>query len=396
MANYPTRKTKNGTVVDVRFRIVDENGMEVQKRLCGYPNKRAAQQAYLEFMKTYSPPALKVQKVKSYLFDDLWKVYRKKKETELAVSSFYDLNWIFDKFLSPFFSGKSLPELKKSDYAEWQTELWASKNPKTSVYYTQKYLTKIRSTLLAFLTWCEETYDILNQYKMVRKPKRKEMKREMNFWEIEQFLKFQETIDDIMWKTFFMCLFYSGCRVGEIIALNDHDVVKEKQNYILNINKGLTRKTMQTDDKYVISAPKTLSSNRSVTLPNIMTEQIDIYFAYKNDNNIPSTFFFGGDKPIRQRTYQRYFLLYTDKSELPHIRIHDLRHSHASMLIHLNVPITVVSKRLGHSSVKMTLERYSHCYSDGENVAISAIDSAVGKEECSINAPQNKNAQDTY
>lgn len=377
MPNYPIRKTKNGTVVDVRFRIVDENGIEVQKRLCGYPNKRAAQQAYLEFMKSYSPPALKVQKTKSYLFDDLWLLYRTTKETELAVSSFYDLNWIYEKFISPYFSGKSLPDLKKSDYAEWQTELWASKNPKTGIYYTQKYLTKIRSTLLSFLTWCEETYDILNQYKIVRKPKRKEMKREMKFWELNEFLRFQEAVDDIIWKTFFMCLFYSGCRVGELVALDDGNVVKSGDNYTLNINKGLTRKTLHTDDKFVITAPKTSTSNRTIVLPQVMTEQIDLYFAYKQENHIPSSFFFGGNTPIAQRTYQRAFADYSDKANLPHIRIHDLRHSHASMLIHLNVPITVISKRLGHSSVKMTLERYSHCYSDGENVATEAIDFAI-------------------
>lgn len=386
MASYSYRKTKQGTVCDARFRIIDENGIEIQKRLCGYPNKRAAEKAYMDFMKSYTPPVLKVQKANSYIFDDLWAIYRKKKEAELAVSSFYDLNWLYDKFISPYFTGKSLPSLKKSDYAEWQTELWASKNPKTDNYYTQKYLTKVRSMLQAFLSWCEETYDILNQYKLVRKPKRKEFKKEMAFWEIAEFQRFQETVDDIYWKTFFMSLFYSGCRVGEILALSDRDVVKENGYYYFNINKGVTRKTSKTDDKFLVTAPKTNTSNRKIQLPSVMTEQIDTYFAFKRENGIEPAFFFGGTAPIPQRTYQRYFERYTKAAELKHIRIHDLRHSHASMLIHLNVPITVVSKRLGHSSVKMTLERYSHCYSDGENIAISALDEATS---CHISCHKN-------
>lgn len=123
MASYSFRKTKQGTVCDARFRIVNENGIEIQKRLCGYPNKRAAEKAYMDFMKSYTPPALKVQKASSYTFDELWAIYRKKKETELAVSSFYDLNWIFDKFITPYFTGKSVPNLKKPDYVEWQTKL---------------------------------------------------------------------------------------------------------------------------------------------------------------------------------------------------------------------------------------------------------------------------------
>ena len=58
MPSYTTRKTKSGTVFDVRFRIKDETGKDVNKRLCGFSNKRAAQQAYLDFMKSYTPPVI--------------------------------------------------------------------------------------------------------------------------------------------------------------------------------------------------------------------------------------------------------------------------------------------------------------------------------------------------
>lgn len=377
MPSYPTRKTKNGTLYDVRFRIVDEHGIEVQKRLCGYPNKRAAQQAYIEFMKTYTPPTFKLKENGVFNFDELFALYKKKMEAELAVSSYYDLNWIFDKFITPCFSGKSLTSLKKADYALWQTNLWASKNPRTGEYYTQKYLTKIRSTLMAFLNWCEDTFDIPNLYKLLKKPKRKEMKTEMQFWELNEFLKFQDSIDDVLWKTFFMSLFYSGCRVGEMLALSDSDVYIENGSYYFSISKGITRKTSSSEQKFLVTAPKTATSNRKIQLPAVMTPQIEEYLNYKKENKIPSTFLFGGATPIPQRTYQRYFASYTQAANLKHIRIHDLRHSHASMLIHLNVPITAISKRLGHSSVKMTLEKYSHCYSDGDFIATSAIDKAL-------------------
>ncbi len=379
MPSYPMRKTKNGNVYDVRFRVIDENGLEVQKRLCGYPTKRAAQQAYLDFMKTYTPPDFKLKADSKYTFDELFPLYKKKMESELAVSSYYDLTWIFDKFIVQCFQGKSLPALKKADYALWQTELWATKNPKTGEYYKQKYLTKIRSTLMTFLTWCEDTFEIPNNYKYVKKPKRKEPKTEMKFWELDEFTKFQNAVDDETWKTFFMLLFYTGCRVGEMIALSDFDVINENGDYFISIHKNLTRKTANTEDKYLITAPKTSTSNRKVQLPAVMVTQLNKYLDYKKENGIPSTFLFGDDAPIPQRTYQRYFERYSDIAGVKRIRIHDLRHSHASMLIHLNVPITVISKRLGHSSVKMTLEKYSHCYSDGENLAISAINEATKK-----------------
>ncbi len=377
MPSYPKRTTKQGTVYDVRFRIIDENGQEVQRRLCGYGTKKAAQQAYLNFMKTYVPPIFKAKKGAEYVYDDLFAQYKKRMQAELAVSSFYDLTWIFDKFITPYFQGKSITTLKKADYANWQTELWAATNSKNGKFYSQKYLSKIRTVLSTFLSWCEETYEIPNLLKSIKKPKRKEIKTEMQFWEIDEFLSFEKVVDDVFWKTFFMCLFYSGCRVGELLALSDKDVYKENGLYTIVINKGLTRKTDGTNEKFLITAPKTDSSNRKVQLPEVMTQQIDMYFSYKQKNGLASSFFFGGDKPIAQRTYQRSFEKYTQAAGLKHIRIHDLRHSHASMLIHLNVPITAISKRLGHSSVKMTLERYSHCYSDGDSVAITALNNAV-------------------
>ena len=110
MPSYPTRKTKSGTVTDVRFRIIDENGQEIQKRLCGYSTKRAAQQAYLNFMKTYTPPTFQLKKDGVYTFDELFSLYKKKMEAELAASSYYDLTWIFDKFITPCFTGKAIPE----------------------------------------------------------------------------------------------------------------------------------------------------------------------------------------------------------------------------------------------------------------------------------------------
>ena len=379
MPSYTTRKTKSGTVFDVRFRIKDETGKDVNKRLCGFSNKRAAQQAYLDFMKSYTPPVIEPPQGKIYSFDYLFSLYKKKCAAELAPSSQYDLTRIFERFITPHFSGLDISALKKEDIVTWQTELWSSTNPKTGKLYSQKYLTKIRSELSTFLTWCEDTYDIQNIMKIVKKPHKKERKKEMQIWEPEEFLKFQDAIDDVLWKTFFMTLFYSGCRVGEVLALSDHDLKLIGKNYVLMINKGVSRKTNGAKEKFIVSAPKTSTSNRTVILPDLMTEQFNEYLKFKKKNDLSPNFLFGGDKPLTERTYQRRLEDYSRIAGVKKIRIHDLRHSHASLLIHLNVPITVISKRLGHSTVKMTLEKYAHCYSDGENVAISSLNLAIDK-----------------
>lgn len=380
MPSYPTRKTQSGTVYDVRFRIVDDTGIEVQKRLCGYPTKKAAQQAYLDFMKTYEPPSFSINL--GYSFDELYLLYKQKAEAELAPASFYDLKWIFDKFIISSFTGKTLSQIKKADYSLWQTKLWTEKKD-NGEYYSQRYLSKIRTTLMSFLVWIEDTYDIPNLFKFVKKPKRKEIKKEMQIWEIDEFILFQQCIDDIMWRTFFMTLFYSGCRVGEILALSDTDILINDDECSLTISKNIIRKGVSGECSYAVTAPKTASSNRTLSLPAVMRAQLSEYLQYKRDNGIDAAFLFGGDSPLAETTYQRRFAQYIRSAQVKKIRIHDLRHSHASLLIHLNVPIVAISKRLGHSSIDMTLKRYSHCYSDADSATISAINSAV----CAINVP---------
>lgn len=155
----------------------------------------------------------------------------------------------------------------------------------------------------------------------------------------------------------------------------------ENGNYVFNVCKNLTRKT-NSNQSYLVVSTKTETSNRKILLPDVITNQLAIYIQYKQSNGIPSQFFFGGDRPIAQRTYQRYFEKFTIEAGLKKIRIHDLRHSHASMLIHLNVPITVISKRLGHSSIEMTLKKYAHCYASGAGEAIAAVDNAIANLKC--------------
>jgi integrase len=71
-------------------------------------------------------------------------------------------------------------------------------------------------------------------------------------------------------------------------------------------------------------------------------------------------FVFSGLNPLSQTTVGRRKDEYCIKAKVKRIRIHDLRHSHATLLLYRNVPITVISNRLGHADISMTLNTYSH------------------------------------
>ena len=85
-------------------------------------------------------------------------------------------------------------------------------------------------------------------------------------------------------------------------------------------------------------------------------------------------FVFGGLKPLVPTTIGRKRDMYCKKLGVKKIRIHDFRHSHASLLISKGVPITMISKRLGHSNIEMTFNTYAHLIPEDEDKAINALE----------------------
>ncbi len=85
-------------------------------------------------------------------------------------------------------------------------------------------------------------------------------------------------------------------------------------------------------------------------------------------------FVFGGCEPLSDQTIRRRLNEYADKAGVKRIRVHDLRHSHASLLINKGQNILIVSQRLGHSDVTQTLNTYSHLMPNVQKQIISALD----------------------
>jgi len=99
---------------------------------------------------------------------------------------------------------------------------------------------------------------------------------------------------------------------------------------------------------------------------------------------LPGEFLFGDNEPLGISSIQRVFVIAIKQcnlslkakkeEEIPVIRIHDLRHSHASYLIGLGANVVAISKRLGHSDVNMTLKVYTHLLKESEVKVLSILD----------------------
>lgn len=175
---------------------------------------------------------------------------------------------------------------------------------------------------------------------------------EMNFWTTEEFKKFLDKISDRpQSRAGFLTLYYTGIRIGELLALQYSDI--DFENCKITINKSYQR----IGNRDVITPPKTPKSVRTISIPEFLRNELklytdQIYDLHKNDRIFPYT------KHLFEHEMHRG----TKDQEVKRIRIHDLRHSHASLLIELGFSPLAIADRLGHEKVETTLNTYSHLF----------------------------------
>ena len=196
-------------------------------------------------------------------------------------------------------------------------------------------------------------------------PRNTERKEEMKVWEPRELFLAMEQEPDPVYRMFYIFLYFTGCRRGEGLALQWSDIDLTEKT--VRINKSLT---VKTEKQYAITLPKSPSSVRTIPMPDFLVEQLTKYKTTANGDYV-----FGGDRPILTEAVRRHLHSDAKKAGVPEIRIHDLRHSHASLLISHGVPITAISKRLGHSTVQQTLQTYSHMMPTDEIVLMNALNS---------------------
>ena len=188
-------------------------------------------------------------------------------------------------------------------------------------------------------------------------------KKEMDFYTLDEFKIFISVIDNEDHALFFSILYYMGLRVGELQALTWNDI----KNNEIHITKTLTTKIK--GEIYTISTPKTKNSIRTLPIPKNLIDVLNkLKLKEKQNNSFKENWFvFGGSLPYRETTITKYKNAYCKRANLKQIRIHDFRHSCASLLINKGATITLVSKYLGHSNVSITLNVYSHFYKNELN-----------------------------
>ena len=364
-------QSKSSKLWSVRFRETGVDGTTRQRRLSGFPTKKAAQYGYEDYCikKSAEEAELAAAKLNEHpldpndmYFDTLLNLYYRYKQGRIKTSSFYEIERKINKRILPYFTGKQMKDIRPIDILTWQGEM--------SAQFSFNYTSDLMTMLTAIYRYGEKYHDITNTTVKVDKPRNTEPKKEMEYWTPEEFNIFRQHAEDFTYRMFFTTLYITGCRRGEVEALSWEDINLEKAT--IKISKNLTRKSPTTP--WELTTPKNVSSNRIVPIPPSLCQLFKEYKTKQLEDFQSPAFVFGGDRPLSSRTTDRYFADICQKAGVKKIRLHDLRHSCASLLISKGVSIVAVSRQLGHSNIEQTLNTYSHLMPDDKSKIIFELE----------------------
>ena len=171
---------------------------------------------------------------------------------------------------------------------------------------------------------------------------------------------------------FWMLAISTGLRRGQLLGLRWQDIDFEQSKLSVHQSVGVLAGAP------TISAPKTAKSRRDVLLPATVTQALHDHLdrAQLKTDRQPAELVFstslGG--PIHPNNLSRSFNAIIQSAGLPRIRFHDLRHTHATLLLAANQPVHAVSERLGHARSSITLDVYAHVIPGMQQDAVAALD----------------------
>ena len=182
----------------------------------------------------------------------------------------------------------------------------------------------------------------------------------MLFFTKYEFDKFIAAETDTKFKAAFETLYYCGFESGELRGLTWDNI--DFKNKKITVNKAITVK--EFDRKYVVTTPKTNSSYRTIPVANVVIDDLKVLYKLQKEyyGFDDSWYVFGSIEPLGKSTLKERKNRNCKIAGVKQIRIHDFRHSCASLLINHGANITMVSKILGHTKIDERLNTYSHMY----------------------------------
>ncbi len=336
------------------FRYTDWTGQRKQKKKEGFALKREAQEYEREFIKKYSGSC-------EMTFCSMCDLYLEDAKNHLKPTSYKVKKNILDNQILPFLGDIPINEITPNTLRQFNNQLLESGKD-----YSTLCLNKVNGQISCVFTFAVKYYNLTsNPCKIYSKPSGVK-KTDIQFWTLQEFKQFIQEVERIDYKTAYEVLFWTGMRNGEMLALTVGDI--DFKNNLISIDKNYAK----LDNEELILTPKTKKSKRIVEIPRFLTDHIKEYLTHVYDYSNDTRLFSMSRPSLRTHLNE-----VAEKAGVKKIRLHDLRHSHASLLIELGFQPLIVADRLGHENVKTTLETYSHLYPHKQSTVCEKLETLV-------------------
>ncbi len=326
-----------------QFRYKDSSGRSRKKFRRGFATKKDALSWEREFL-------LVARRDPTMLFSSFTEIYLQDMSHRLRASTVRGKRYVIREKILPRFGSIPINQIRPCDVRSWEAAL-LQEGRANGRPYSPTYLKTIYNQLNAIFNYAVKYYELREN------PCRKAgsigsgQAGEMQFWTLAEYRQFLQALPPDEPTTIgFQTLYFTGMRVGELLALTRADL--DTGARAIRINKSCQR-SRKGD---VITPPKTARGNRTVSIPSFLSELLSHYA-----DTLPP----GDDTllfPFHKYALARELEDVCARLGLKRIRLHDLRHSHASLLIELGFTPLLIAERLGHEKVETTMNVYSHLY----------------------------------
>ena len=320
---------------------LDGNQKEITKK--SFKTKKEAEEWYAHFVLQHSSDP-------TMTLADFWEIYKADMEKRLRKTTMKQKEYVMNDKVLPYFGKTPINEITAPMIRKWQGEMMEKG-------FKPTYLKTIHNQLSAILNYAVNFYDLRSNPCRKAGSMGKSKADERPYWTLEEFQKFSDAIMDKQdsWIAF-QILFWTGMRIGELLALQVKDIDFEQGT--ITVDESLTR----LDGEDLITAPKTESSVRVITIHKELQEELKEYIATLYHVRPGTRLFAGRTKSFFEHEMERGIKL----SGVKKITVHCTRHSHASMLVQMGFSPVEIAKRLGHGKVTTTIETYCHQSMDAQ------------------------------
>ena len=355
-------KNKDNGTWYVQFRYTDWKGERQQKLKRGFATKRQA----LEWERSF---LMEKQADINMTFESFYKLYEQDVKPKLKLNTWRTKENIIQNKILPYFRKRRLSDITPKDIVSWQNEIRQMTDSKGKPL-SKGYLKTVHNQFSAIFNHAVRYYGLQVNPAQRAGNMGTEERKEMMFWTKDEYAKFAEAMMDKPMSFYaFEMLYWCGIREGELLALTAADFDFERGT--VSINKSYQRLNRQD----IITTPKTQKSNRIIQMPNFLCEEMQDYFKQLYGIAPDSRVF-----PITKAYLHHEMVRGCKATGVKRIRIHDLRHSHVSLLIDMGFSALAIADRVGHESIDITY-RYAHLFPTRQKEMASKLDSLKWKNQ---------------